>query len=597
MKMKNSQSTSIKYPEIPIAQTVVQFCEMKGIRHIVICAGSRNAPLTNGFVENPFFKTYSIVDERSAAFFALGMAQQLNTPTAVVCTSGSALLNFYPAVAEAYYSNIPLVIISADRMPHRIDIGDGQTIQQKGVFEPHLVDFAYLNPDVSHATATLLENPNQKLISKKSTQKQIESKQKEIQKENEKKINLVLNQAIQKNGPVHLNVPMEEPLYGMTISPLDITRNTAPIFSNAKIDFKTFIKQWQQAEKKLILVGVNHPDVIDKQWLDLIDSDPSVILMTETTSNLRMPNAINSIDSLIAPLENSNSDFFKTLKPQILLTFGGMVVSKKIKKILRDFSPQEHWHVDPYKAYDTYYCLTQYFSMPVNAFFSMLFKEYQIKGGNYKSLISDQYLAQLKLGKAYLRRIAFSDLKAFETIISNLPERLHLQLANSSTVRYAQLFDMPRRVEVYCNRGTSGIDGSTATAVGAALINENPSLLVTGDLSFFYDINGLWNDHIPPSFRIILINNQGGGIFRILPGEKDSPKYDTYFETIHNRNARQICKAFGFNYRAVNTNTGLKWALKSFFKPSRQPKLLEIRTPRKINDSILLNYFKAMQKY
>ena len=131
MKMKNSGSRSIKYPEIPIAQTVVQFCQMKDIRHIVICAGSRNAPLTNGFVENPFFKTYSIVDERSAAFFAMGMAQQLNTPTAVVCTSGSALLNFYPAVAEAFYSNIPLVVISADRMPHRIDIGDGQTIQQK----------------------------------------------------------------------------------------------------------------------------------------------------------------------------------------------------------------------------------------------------------------------------------------------------------------------------------------------------------------------------------------------------------------------------------------------------------------------------------
>ena len=132
--MNSSGSISIKYPEIPIAQTIVQFCEMKGIQHIVICAGSRNAPLTNGFVENPFFETYSIVAERSAAFFALGMALQLNCSTAVVCISGSALLNFYPAVAEAFYSNIPFVIISADRMPHQIDIGDGQTIQLKGAF-------------------------------------------------------------------------------------------------------------------------------------------------------------------------------------------------------------------------------------------------------------------------------------------------------------------------------------------------------------------------------------------------------------------------------------------------------------------------------
>jgi 2-succinyl-5-enolpyruvyl-6-hydroxy-3-cyclohexene-1-carboxylate synthase len=596
MKMNSSGSKSIKYPEIPIAQTIVQFCEMKGIQHIVICAGSRNAPLTNGFVENPFFETYSIVDERSAAFFAMGMAQQLNCPTAVVCTSGSALLNFYPAVAEAFYSNIPFVIISADRMPHQIDIGDGQTIQQKGAFEPHLVDFAYLSPDVNHATDILLQNPNQKLIPIEATQNIIESLQKEIQKDNEKNINSVLNNAIQKSGPVHLNVPMEEPLYGMTTSPIDVSQNSVPNFSFSKLDFKTFKKQWQKAEKKMVLVGVNHPKKVDQQWLDLIADDPSVILMTETTSNLGSPNAINSIDTLIAPLENGNTDFFNTLKPQILLTFGGMVISKKIKKLLRDFSPKDHWHVDPFRAYDTYYCLTQHFPISVNSFFSQLFEGYQVPQSNYKSLILDQYLVQRHLGNSYLRQIPFSDLKAFETIFSNLPKQLHLQLANSSTVRYAQLFEMPQLAEVFCNRGTSGIDGTTATAVGASLINQSPSLLLTGDLSFFYDVNGLWNDHIPSNFRVIVINNQGGGIFRILPGEKDSSKYDTYFETIHGRNARQISKAFGFQYKAAKSNMGLKWVLKSFFKPSRLPIILEIKTPRKINDTILLNYFKAMQK-
>ena len=593
--MKNTGSRPIKYPEIPVAQTVVQFCKIKDIQHIVICAGSRNAPLTYGFVENPFFSTYSIVDERSAAFFAMGMAQQLNNPTVVVCTSGSALLNFYPAVAEAFYSNIPLVIISADRMPHLINIGDGQTIQQKGVFEPHLIDFGYLSPDVIHAIDTLFENPNQKLISSEATQKHIDIKQKEIQKVNEDQINRVLNHAIQKSGPVHLNVPMEEPLYGMTTSLIKITLDTEPDYYQPNVDFKTFKKKWKKAEKKLILVGVNDPNVIDQQWLDLIDSDPSVILMTETTSNLHSSNAVNSIDSLIAPLEMGNHVFFKTFKPQILLTFGGMVVSKKIKKLLRYHSPQEHWHVDPFRAYDTYYCLTKHFSMTVNSFFSRLLNDYQAPKTNYKSSVLDQYQSQLQKGNAYLRQIPFSDLKAFETIFSNLPDQIHIQLANSSTVRYAQLFDMPKGAEVFSNRGTSGIDGSTSTAVGAALINQNPCLLITGDLSFFYDINGLWNNHIPSSFRVIIINNQGGGIFRILPGEKDSPEYDTYFETVHNRDARQISRVFGFNYKVVKTNTGLKWALKNFFKPSRQPKLLEIKTPRKINDSILLNFFKAMQ--
>ena len=126
------------YPSIPLAQTVVRLCAIKGIKHVIISAGSRNAPLTNGFIEDKFFTTYSIIDERSAAFFALGIAQQLKTPVALVCTSGSALLNYYPAIAEAYYSDIPLVVLSADRMPHRVDIGDGQTIRQTGVFEPHL---------------------------------------------------------------------------------------------------------------------------------------------------------------------------------------------------------------------------------------------------------------------------------------------------------------------------------------------------------------------------------------------------------------------------------------------------------------------------
>src|SRR5210317_1490406 len=154
----------MKYPKIPLAQTVVQLCKAHKIEHIVISPGSRNAPLTIGFTHDPFFKCYSIVDERSAAFFALGIAQQLKKPVALVCTSGSALLNYYPAVAEAYYSDIPLVILSADRMPHRIDIGDGQTIRQTGVFEPHLDTAAVLKPDVIHATETLLENPMQALL-------------------------------------------------------------------------------------------------------------------------------------------------------------------------------------------------------------------------------------------------------------------------------------------------------------------------------------------------------------------------------------------------------------------------------------------------
>ena len=164
----------LKYPSIPIAQLVVRLCAHFELQHVVICPGSRNAPLTNGFLANPYYKCYSVIDERAAAFFALGMAQQLKKPVAIVCTSGSALLNFYPAIAEAFYSDIPIVALSADRMPHLIDVGDGQTIRQNGVFEPHLEAAAELKPDVIHATPTILQNPMQNIIPENASKNKIE---------------------------------------------------------------------------------------------------------------------------------------------------------------------------------------------------------------------------------------------------------------------------------------------------------------------------------------------------------------------------------------------------------------------------------------
>ena len=571
------------YPAIPLAQTVVRLCALKKIKHIVISAGSRNAPLTNGFVEDDFFKTYSVVDERAAAFFALGIAQQLKSPVALVCTSGSALLNYYPAVAEAYYSDIPLVVLSADRMPHRIDIGDGQTIRQTGVFEPHLEAAAYLKPDVSHATA-------------KSTPQEIAEQQLKIQQDNANVITKTLDIAFTKSGPVHLNIPLEEPLYGMTemavpfsVPLLDISKNVV-----SEKDLDQFKDKWRKAKKKMILVGVLSPDTIDKEIFNLICDDPSVVVLTEKTSNLFHSMTINSIDTLMAPLEALEKEKKTFLQPDILLTFGGMVVSKKIKSFLRNHPPETHWHVDSKKAYDTYYCLKKHCLLHPNSFLKALYSEAYSPASSYREEVLKHYNNFGARGRQWLKTQAFSDLKVFEKIAFKLPNTLQLQLANSSTIRYAQLFDLPKETSVFCNRGTSGIDGSTATAVGAAQISKTPTLLITGDLSFFYDLNGLWNNYIPNDFRILLINNSGGGIFRILPGEKDTPKYDTYFETIHQRNAKSIAKAFGFEYKSTRSMFGLNLKLNSFFKASSRPKILEIHTPRKLNDQILLDYFKSM---
>lgn len=592
---KKAVSIPSQYPDIPIAQLTVRLCSFFEVEHVVICAGSRNAPLTNGFLGQSNFKTYSVVDERAAAFFALGIAQQLKQAVALVCTSGSALLNCYPAVAEAYYSDIPLVIISADRMPHRIDIGDGQTIRQTGVFEPHLEAAASLKPDVIHATQTLLENPMQKLLPSDVSQKQIDELQREIEVHNINEMVRVLQTAQKQKGPVHLNIPMEEPLYGMTSEELSLPYELEKLIDNKnfeKVDH--LIKAWQKAKKKWVLIGVLAPNTISPQLFSKLCEDPSVVVFTETTSNLQHPKAIQSIDTLMAPLELEDDIDSHHLKPEILLTFGGMIVSKKIKQFLRNNRPIKHWHIDEKKAYNTYYCLEEHIKQTPNDFLSILYKNSISDTSKFQSNVRKIYLSYKNKGRSYLKNIPFSDLNVFDFISQTLKGDWQLQIANSSPIRYVQLMDWKPGLNFYCNRGTSGIDGSTATAVGAAQVISKPTLLITGDLSFFYDINGLWNNYIPPSFRIILINNQGGGIFRILPGQKDTPSYDRYFETTHQRNAKHLAKAFGFEYSKASSMWALKQKFSRFVRKSSSPKILEIQTPRKINDQILLDYFKAM---
>ena len=584
------------YPTIPLAQTVVRMCEHYEIEHIVICAGSRNAPLTNGFVSQHFFKTYSIVDERAAGFFALGMAQQLKKSVALVCTSGSALLNFYPAVAEAYYSDIPLVVISADRMPHRIDIGDGQTIRQTGVFEPHLEAAAMLKPDVNHATDTLIENPMQELLPYNANQKEIEEIQQSLQGHNTAEVSRVLEQAIKAQGPVHLNVPMEEPLYGMTdeLVPLELSRQVNEKSEQNSVDFESSKKTWHHASKKWVIVGQMPPGLISQKLINLLCQDPSVVVFTETTSNVNHPRVINSIDTLMAPVALTEDGIEDQIAPEILLTFGGMVVSKKIKFFLRKHAPRHHWHVDVKKAYNTYYCLDQHFKTTPQSFLEILYSDSEVLSSKFQSDVLGVYENFKKVGADYLSKLPFSDLSVFKFLSYKIPQGFQIQLANSSSIRYAQLFDWPNNTEFYCNRGTSGIDGSTATAVGAAQINLRPTVLITGDLSFFYDINGLWNEAIPKNFKIILINNQGGGIFRILPGKKDTPEYDRYFETVHQRDAKYVAKTFGIEYSRVRSSWKLKQKFSRFLKRNNKPQLLEIQTPRRQNDTVLLDYFKWM---
>lgn len=550
------------YPKIPLAQSVIEICLAQGLTHIVISPGSRNAPLTIGFVTNPKFICYSVADERSAAFFALGIAQQTKKPVAVVCTSGSALLNYYPAFAEAFYSQIPLVVISADRPLDKIDIGDGQTIRQENVFINHSLYNANLNEEASF--------------------------------ENDKKITQAIQISIEKKGPVHINAPFEEPLYE-TINELAIKVNSfarANVTPNLEIpNLHEMVKIWNSSKKKLVLVGVNNPNSIDAEIINFFANDPTIVVMTETTSNLHHPSFINNIDTIITPF--SQTDFEK-FQPEILITFGGMVVSKRIKAALRKYQPKHHWHIDPLRAYDTYGCLTEHFQVNPNYFFNSFIPLLKPIESDY--FVHFEALNQLRKDRtaSYLSKIPFCDFKVFEKIIQSLPINSHLQIGNSSAIRYAQLIDIHPSIEVFCNRGTSGIDGSTSTAIGAAVANKKQTILISGDISFFYDSNGLWNNYIPNNFKIILINNGGGGIFRILPGHNENDVFNTFFETSHCLTAENIAKMYGFNYAIASDETSLENGIKNLYSDNSKPFLLEIFTPTRENDKLLLQFFKEL---
>lgn len=585
----------MNYSKIPLAQTVVTLCKTHNIKHIIISPGSRNAPLTIGFTHDDFFTCYSIVDERCAAFFAMGIAQQTQEPTVVVCTSGSALLNYFPAVSEAYYSRIPLVVISADRPKNLVDIGDGQTIKQKNVYGKHVFYSANLKQDILDAESNKIDDEASFFSKLENKLGNISSLQNKIQSKNENRIHKALHAAIINSGPVHINVPFDEPLYDrvdeLTISPKPFKLPNFEEKISAEL-VEECRDVWSNTKRKLILVGVLPPNSIEQKWLEELAKDESVIILTETTSNLHHQDIFPGIDKLISPFDEA--DFLK-FQPEVLLTFGGLIVSKRIKRFLRNYKPITHWHVDLYNANDTFFVLDRHIKLQPNTFFQKLIVPSNPAESDYKQYWLKVRAHRRKRHDEYLNTIPYSDFTVFDALLKSIPENSQLQVGNSSAIRYAQLFQIREDITVFCNRGTSGIDGSTSTAIGAASASKERVTFITGDLSFFYDSNALWNNYIPNTFRIIVINNNGGGIFRILPGHKNTENFDTYFETKHELDASNLCKMYGFEYKSVDNQTDLNSELEGFYSDSESPKLLEVFTPSRINDEVLLDYFKFIK--
>lgn len=539
------------------------------MRNVVCSPGSRNAPLVIAMDEHPEMHCLVIHDERCAAFIAMGMSQELNAPVGVVCTSGSAMLNYYPAVAEAYYQRRPLVVISADRPEKWINQGDGQTIVQQGVYEHHIDGTLQLNEDMGEEVSDQVDSLFSRISGKSK-------------------------------GPIHINVALEEPLYGIVEIPFQATQtnnHTETTLPSLSVEQLTRIREGVQLPKKLILIGqLPKDDYLEQKLLQLAE-DPSYAILVENTSNLVSQKWIHCIDRTLALIAAEDEQAFA---PDVLITFGGAIVSKRIKAFLRKHRPQMHWKVGfDFPEMNTYEALTDVFQVANGTVVQALIaNRTEPAPGTFGAKWKQHDFIAQERAKTYLSNAPYSDLKVMELLLDYIPDGSHFHMANSSVVRYCQLFDPVASIRYFSNRGTSGIDGSVSTAVGAALANKEVlHVLITGDVSFFYDSNALWNNYNIPNLRIFLINNGGGGIFNIIPGPRSAKQNEQYFEARHNHSAEYICKAFGVRYYRADNCSTLENQLEEFYTydPDGTIKLLEIDTRSVQNHTILDAYFDNLK--
>lgn len=550
-------------------QLVVDACLKGGVTHVVLSPGSRNAPLSIAFDEHPAFTTYVIPDERAAAFYALGMALQLERPVAIACTSGSAPLNYFPAVAEAYYQGIPLVVLTADRPEEWVDQGDGQTIVQENVYGSHVLAAVQLNAIHTDQQRWLFERKCAEAI------QQSNGKQK---------------------GPVHLNIPFTEPLYLTSEEPQQIRQwiHLAEEQVQLTTGEEELIRQlWNTSERRMIICGQMPVNPRLQKVLSELANDPSIAILVEHTSNLNDRRFVHCIDRSLNQLQEEDLEAFS---PDLIIAIGGAVISKRIKTFLRNVTTAKTIRIgDGFPFMDTYQSLV--FSTTVNpAGIIGLFLE---NGDAPARSVFGSRWNQLDLVSGmkhtdWLKQCPFSDLKAMEIVLDSVPENAQLHLANSSIIRYALLFDPVKSIIYRCNRGTSGIDGSSSTACGAALMQPNNwHVLISGDMSFFYDSNAFWSGHKPANLRVVVLNNGGGDIFNIIPGPDTTAQKDRYFVAQHSFSAEHICKAYGLGYFTASSEIEIEQELEAFFayEENGTPKLLEIHTSGIENSEILKQYF------
>lgn len=534
------------------------------IQKIVLCPGSRNIPIVQTLANIPEFTCYPVTDERSAGFFALGLALNGGSPAAVCCTSGTALLNLHPAVAEAFYQQVSLVVISADRPAAWIGQMDGQTIPQPGVFGS--------------------------LVKKSVNLPEVQTE------EDEWYCNRLINEALMEldhhgKGPVHINIPVSEPFFKLPITELPEAR-VITRYQGLNVydkDYQPLIDRLNRYQRRMVVVGqMNLIYLFDKKYTKMLYKH--FAWFTENISNQTIPGQpIRNIEPLLCSMDFEAQ---QKMRPELLITYGGHIISKRLKKFLRRHPPVEHWHVaaDGQVA-DLFGCLTTVIEMDPFEFLEKIAPMMDSRTPEYPR--AWEALSK-KIPQA---EFPYSEMSAIGKVITHLPTPCSLHLANSSTVRYAQLFSLPQEVEVLSNRGTNGIEGSLSTAIGYATASDKLNFIFIGDLSFFYDMNALWNANYGSNVRILLLNNEGGEIFHALPGLEMQENSRRFITAPHRTSAKAWAEDRGFQYLSAHDDEELDQAVEAFTQPSitSQPMLLEVFTEKDKDIEHLKTYYHNLK--
>lgn len=523
-----------------------------GIKKVVFCPGGRHLPLIHSIEQDDYFETYRVIDERSAAFFALGLIQKTSKPVAVCCSSGTAVINMASAVIEAFYQRLPLLVITGDRMHEYLNQNEDQQYDQIQSFK----GFTKCQVRLPRIDTQVDEWYTNRLI-------------------NEAMIELTHHG----NGPVHIDYPIQDP-FSEVFEAVDLPTVRKINLHRADMTDEEWREcaSWLKGKKVAILWGqsVFHSTELEdavERFADIYDA----VIMTDHISNCHYAHSFSDTTRIFRThftVQEENS-----LMPDVLISVGGNTsFNDSIKGKMKRWENTAHWQVGREdKVIDGFRRLTHLFEMSEAFFFMKMAESADFKNdGGYYGFWSEMN-SEIPEPEAGM----FNELGVIRSVMKAMPIDADLQIANSWSIRMTQLFSMPATVNQFCNRGANGIDGSMSTAVGYAAANDRLTYLIIGDLSFFYDMNSLWISSLPATMRILLINNHGGSML-FKPFMKElMEKYpmsnlgkDTKFVT-----AEGWAKTCGFEYHAARNMDDMERCAKLMAnKNSLQPILVEVFT-------------------